>query len=87
VLLPVWRGLTGAGNYTAADAVKLTQAGQSDVVVSNPVVTSYSMQHGFTTIAPGEYVLQVIVTDRLAKEKYRSATQWIDFEIVENTGQ
>ncbi len=32
---------------------------------------------------PGEYVLQVIVTDRLAKEdKHRTATQWIDFDIV-----
>lgn len=31
----------------------------------------------------GEYVLQVIVTDRLAKEKHRTATQWIDFEIIE----
>ena len=31
----------------------------------------------------GEYVLQVIVTDRLAKDdKYRTATQWIDFDIV-----
>jgi hypothetical protein len=33
-------------------------------------------------IEPGEYVLQVIITDRLAKEKYSSAMQWIDFEIV-----
>ena len=33
-------------------------------------------------IEPGEYVLQVIITDRLAKEKYSNATQWIDFEIV-----
>ncbi|MDT4953680.1 MAG: hypothetical protein QOJ02_1818 [Acidobacteriota bacterium] len=33
-------------------------------------------------LAPGEYVLQVIVTDPLADEKYRTATQWIDFEIV-----
>jgi hypothetical protein len=34
-------------------------------------------------IEPGEYVLQVIVTDKLAKdEKYRTATQWIDFDIV-----
>lgn len=32
-------------------------------------------------IAPGDYVLQVIVTDKLAKEKYRMATQWMDFEI------
>ena len=32
---------------------------------------------------PGEYVLQVIVTDKLAKEKYRSATQWMDFELAQ----
>ena len=32
-------------------------------------------------IAPGDYVLQVIVTDKLAKEKYRVATQSMDFEI------
>ncbi|PYS74960.1 MAG: hypothetical protein DMF69_00180 [Acidobacteria bacterium] len=30
---------------------------------------------------PGEYVIQVIVTD-LAKEKPRIATQWLDFEVV-----
>jgi len=35
-----------------------------------------------TSMAPGEYVLQIIVTDPLAKEKYRVASQWIDFEIV-----
>ena len=35
-----------------------------------------------TALQPGEYVLQVVVTDALAKEKYRTATQWIDFEIV-----
>ena len=32
---------------------------------------------------PGEYVLQVVVTDTLAKAKNRLTTQWIDFEIVE----
>jgi hypothetical protein len=32
-------------------------------------------------IAPGDYVLQVIVTDKLAQEKYRVATQAMDFEI------
>jgi len=31
---------------------------------------------------PGEYVLQVIVSDLLADEKHRTATQWMDFEIV-----
>lgn len=35
-----------------------------------------------TDMTPGEYVLQVIVTDTLAKDQYREATQWIDFDIV-----
>jgi hypothetical protein len=33
------------------------------------------------SLTPGDYVLQVIVTDSLAKEKNSIATQWIDFEI------
>lgn len=33
-------------------------------------------------MTPGEYVLQVIVTDLLAKDKNSIATQWIDFDIV-----
>jgi VWFA-related protein len=33
-------------------------------------------------MTPGEYVLQVIVNDAQAKGKHRTATQWIDFEIV-----
>jgi hypothetical protein len=36
-----------------------------------------------TTMKPGEYVLQIVVSDLLAKEKYRVATQWMDFEIVQ----
>ena len=32
-------------------------------------------------MAPGEYVLQVIVTDKLAPEKYRIAAQSMDFEV------
>ena len=31
---------------------------------------------------PGQYVLQVLVTDQLAKPKPQITTQWIDFEIV-----
>lgn len=34
-------------------------------------------------LVPGEYALQMVVIDTLAKEKHRVATQWIDFEIVE----
>lgn len=33
-------------------------------------------------LSPGEYVLQVIVTDALAKEKQQVVTQWMDFKIV-----
>ena len=32
-------------------------------------------------LTPGEYVLQVVVTDTLAREKNRVTAQWIDFEI------
>jgi hypothetical protein len=31
---------------------------------------------------PGQYVLQVVVTDQLTKEKPQVSAQWIDFEIV-----
>ncbi len=33
-------------------------------------------------LSPGEYVLQIVVEDHLAKEKTRTATQWIDFEVI-----
>jgi hypothetical protein len=32
-------------------------------------------------IKPGGYVLQVIVTDKLAGEKYRTAARSMDFEV------
>lgn len=36
-----------------------------------------------TALTPGQYVLQVTVTDALAKNKrYGTSSQWIDFEIV-----
>jgi VWFA-related protein len=34
------------------------------------------------TAAPGDYVIQLVVTDLLAKPDRRTATQWLDFEIV-----
>jgi hypothetical protein len=33
-------------------------------------------------LAPGEYVLQLTVTDPLADEKHQVAAQWIDFEVI-----
>jgi hypothetical protein len=35
-----------------------------------------------TNMGPGEYVLQVTVNDLLADEKRRTASQWIDFEVI-----
>jgi hypothetical protein len=37
--------------------------------------------HLGSNITPGDYVLQVIVSDKLAKDKYKFATQSMDFEI------
>lgn len=34
-----------------------------------------------TDMQPGDYVLQVIVTDPLADPKHRTATQWMDFQL------
>ena len=34
-------------------------------------------------LPPGEYILQIVVNDALAQDKNRTATQWIDFEIVQ----
>jgi VWFA-related protein len=45
------------------------------------LVLSGALQLG-TELPPGEYILQIIVKDLLAKDKYRTSTQWIDFEIV-----
>ncbi len=33
-------------------------------------------------LIPGEYALEVVVNDELGDEKHRTATQWMDFEIV-----
>jgi VWFA-related protein len=37
-------------------------------------------------VQPGGYVLQVIVTDKLADPEYRVASQWMDFEVRGRTG-
>jgi VWFA-related protein len=55
----------------------LTMNGQPDL---KRLVAGGSMKLG-AQIAPGDYVLQVIVTDKLAKEKFRTASQWMDFEV------
>jgi len=34
-------------------------------------------------LPPGEYILQIIVKDKVAKEKDNLATQWVQFEVVD----
>jgi hypothetical protein len=58
-------------------AAPVPVSGQED---SKRLIGGGRMQLG-GQIAPGDYVLQVIVTDKLAKEKFRIATQSMDFEI------
>lgn len=36
-----------------------------------------------TEMLPGDYVLQIVATDNLAKEKQKTATQFVQFEIVD----
>lgn len=47
----------------------------------NRLSTTGGIQLG-SQMQPGEYVLQVIVTDLLRKDKYRVTSQWTDFEVV-----
>jgi len=35
-----------------------------------------------TDMTPGDYVIQIVVTDGLADQKHRVATQWMDFQVA-----
>jgi len=48
---------------------------------SKSVVTAGQLQLG-SKMEPGEYAMQIVVTDKLAKEKFRTVAQSIDFEIM-----
>ena len=62
----------------SGDEMLLDSNGQTDL---KRLGTGGGLQLG-NTMTPGEYVLQIIVTD-LAKEKPRFSTQWMDFEVVQ----
>ena len=53
-------------------------AGQTDL---KRLTNLAALQLG-TEMAPGDYVIQIIVTDTADKQKPRVASQWIDFEVV-----
>jgi hypothetical protein len=58
--------------------IPLQSDGQPD---ARHLLGAGSMKLG-PNITLGDYVLQVVVTDKLAKEKQRVATQAMDFEIA-----
>jgi VWFA-related protein len=45
------------------------------------IETAGRLQLG-SELPPGEYALQIVVTDALAGKQHRTAAQWIDFELV-----
>jgi len=67
----------GTAVYTGTSA-PLDLSGQVDL---KRIVAVAKLELG-PEFSPGEYVLQIIVEDRLAKEKQGAASQWIDFEVV-----
>ncbi|HST23780.1 MAG TPA: VWA domain-containing protein [Blastocatellia bacterium] len=60
---------------------KLSPIDSNQLANMKQVVAGGRIQLGIN-MEPGEYVLQIMVIDKLAKEKYNTTTQWIDFEIV-----
>jgi hypothetical protein len=62
-----------AGKETVVDS-----AGQVDL---KRMTTTGAVQLG-SKMEPGEYILQVVVTDLLRNDNHRVVSQWIDFEIV-----
>jgi VWFA-related protein len=63
--------------YTGAPAA-LNSTGQTDL---KRIVNGGLLRLG-AKMTPGEYVLQVVATDKLGSPKNNKATQWIDFEVV-----
>jgi hypothetical protein len=56
----------------------LETAGQTDMQR-----IKYSGALGLTNIMqPGEFILQIVVTDNLAKEKSKISTQFVQFEVT-----
>ena len=52
-----------------------------DVADWKRIMAGGAIQLG-TDLPAGDYVLQITVTDALADQKHRTATQWMDFSIV-----
>jgi hypothetical protein len=65
-------------HFYANSATPLDFHGQTDLLH----LTAGGLIRLGPQFAPGDYAMQVIVTDKLAKkEKYRSVSQWMNFEV------
>lgn len=52
----------------------------------DPLAVAYAGSLSLATkMTPGEYVLQIVVTDNMAKEKRKTTNQFVQFEVVEQT--
>jgi VWFA-related protein len=78
VLLTQTRIFRNGRQVYESDRAPLDLMGQTDMKRVNGAAR---IQLG-PQLLPGEYELQVVVDDQLAGDKQRSATQWIDFEVL-----
>lgn len=87
------RPSTDAGQPRLQIQARLFRSGQpvftgrvQPLVLSNPPdlsrLSAYSVINLGADLAPGDYTLQVVVTDLSAGEKYGTAAGWVDFEIL-----
>jgi VWFA-related protein len=67
------------------DGKQVSKSGPQPLAVKGPLdVNRMGASGQFVidpAIGPGDYVLQVIITDKLADKKYQVASQWMDFEV------
>jgi len=65
---------------------KVIYEGKQTTVPSTPAEKSINVTGSLnlgTEMLPGDYILQIIVTDNSAKEKFNTASQFVQFEILE----
>jgi len=68
------------------DGKSVSETAQTPIVVEDQSDLSRLFVNGAVRLSsnlePGDYYLQVVVTDKAAKNKQPPVTQWVDFEIV-----
>jgi VWFA-related protein len=60
---------------------KVTEFNPGQQTDMQRLAASGAIQIG-SDLAPGDYVIQVVVTDTLADEKHRVVAQWMDFQVI-----